>query len=146
MAVYSSSQEVATSDNAVLSGNVVKPRQTEYVYVQNQGGGGGGGGRFSWNPGPARPSTVPKGVPRFLGNKGVIFGAWGIAIAVVSWDEWFGNSILPRPARLWATTMLFAILAIISTIDAVTPLANALALGYAFYLLYKQFSGGNDGN
>ena len=71
----------------------------------------------------------------------VIFGCWAVAMALVSWDEWSNNGILPRPARLWSTTMVYGGLALISVVDGLVPIANAFAIGYTIVLMYEGFTG-----
>lgn len=143
--------EVATRGGRPVEGRVVTsparqgggsgPR-TEYVYVQGAGSQEPARSqrRLSWTPGPAGRAQVPRGVPGFMGNRGVIFGTWAVAMAVVTWDEWSVNNILPRPARLWDTTWVYAGLALLSVFDMLVPIANALALGYTLVLLYQFFS------
>jgi hypothetical protein len=129
--------------------------QTQYVYVQptnRQGGGGSstpsssrrplsfGSGQRTVSYHPTR-TTVPKGVPPFLGSRQIIFGCWIAAMAMVTADEWWNNGILPRPARLWETTWVYAGLALVSVVDPVVPLANAFALGYTIVLAYQFFTG-----
>jgi hypothetical protein len=124
------------------------PPQTEYVYVKDQGGGGGGGPSVKQQAarqGAVRQirnqANVPSGMPRFLGNRQVLVGSWFVAIGLVSWDEWHNNGILPRPLRLWDVTLVYAGLALVSVIDPLVPLANALAIGYTIVLLYQFFQG-----
>lgn len=62
-------------------------------------------------------------------------------MAMVSWDEWTTHHILPRPARLWYTSLTYFLLALISTIDAAVPLATALAIGYTIAVAYQYFTG-----
>lgn len=113
------------------------------------GGGtnfGGGGSRaqkmfVDWIPGQVRQTAVPKGLPRFLGDRGTIFYAWMIAMAIVGWDDWHNYKILPRPRRLWDTSLLYGLLALLSLADAVVPLANVFAVGYAMTLLWNYYNG-----
>jgi hypothetical protein len=91
-------------------------------------------------PYSARSVSVPNGVPRFLGNRPVLFYSWMAALVIVIFDEWHTNHILPRPARLWYTTLVYAILAMVSTFDPVVPITNALGLGYTFTLLYQYYN------
>jgi hypothetical protein len=83
---------------------------------------------------------VPPGVPRFLGNRQIILVAWLGAMAMVSWDEWNTYHILPRPARLWYTSLTYFLLAIIATFDVFVPIANGLAIGFAIAVAYQYFT------
>lgn len=84
---------------------------------------------------------LPFGVPRFLGARSVLLFAWMAAMAMVSLDEWHTNHILPRPARLWYTSLLFLLLAMVSTIDILVPVANLFALGMIIVLGMQYYSG-----
>lgn len=107
-------------------------------------GGGGGGGRLynMWQRTPQGPIRVPvsPGVPRFLGARPILFYAWIFAMAMVAWDEWSRYKILPRPARLWDTTKLYGILAIVSVVDVAVPFTNAIAIGFVITLGYQYYS------
>lgn len=145
------------SDQAI-EGKVVSRRQatevapgsgrggprTEYVYVTDAQGNRtrqrqGGRTRVSYNPGRPGRQSVPRGVPGWLGDREVIFMTWGVSMILVSWDEWSVNDILPRPMRLWETTWVYAILAVLS-IGPLTPLMNALAIGFTIVLLWQFIS------
>jgi hypothetical protein len=65
-------------------------------------------------------------------------------MGLVTWDEWVTNAILPRPLRLWETTLVYAGLALLSAADPLVPVANALAIGYTIVLLYQFFTGGGN--
>lgn len=134
------------SSSGALEGRVVNPParnprpapRTEYVYVQNKGTNAQQGRKLTGiSPGKAR---TPSGVPAFLGNREIIFGTWAVSMALVTVDDWKTNNILVRPSRLWGTTLVYAGLALVSTIDALVPIANALAIGYTIVLLYQFFS------
>lgn len=121
------------------------------------GGGGGGGGiptpGFDYSggflhrtmqnlPNGSGPVvTVPHGIPRFLGARPMLFFAWGVAMIMVSLDEWHTHHILPRPARLWYTSLLFFLLAMVSIIDVAVPIVNLFALGMVITLGYQYYSG-----
>jgi hypothetical protein len=142
MAIFSSSGEVATTSDRPLTGRVLsgnRPPQTEYVYVEPKGSGAAAGRsvRYTGKPDQVR---VHAGIPRILGNRMIILTSWGVAMALVSYDEWTSNSILPRPQRLWYTTMLYAGLGLLSAADGLVPIANALAIGYTLVLLYQFFA------
>lgn len=98
---------------------------------------------YLWNriPNAVQRVNVPNGVPRFLGARPLIFWTWGIAILMVSFDEWHTYGILPRPARLWYTSLLFLLLAIVSQFDALVPIANAFAVGMVMVLAYQYYTG-----
>jgi len=76
----------------------------------------------------------------FLGGQNAIVVAWAGAMAIVSVDEWKANHILPRPSRLWWTTLTYALLCVMGAVDALTPLANALAIGYTIMLLWQYYN------
>lgn len=88
----------------------------------------------------AQTVNVPKGIPSFMGHATTIIFAWGVAMAVITVDEWHVNKILPRPSRLWWTSLVYAILAVVGMSEALLPLVNALAIGYTIVLLYQYFN------
>lgn len=90
----------------------------------------------------ARIVNVPNGVPRFLGNRNVIFMAWIVAMIVIGADEWKSHHIFPRPLRFWSATVVYGILFILSQIDGLVPLTNALAIGFDISLLWEFYNGG----
>lgn len=92
-------------------------------------------------PSQVRNVNVPNGLPRFLGNRNLIFAAWLVAMVVASADEIRSYGWAPRPARLWWVSLSYGLLLIASEIDALVPLVNALAVGYDMALLYKFWSG-----
>lgn len=103
----------------------------------------------AYNRAPALPNQArgsglnsPK-LPGVLSNRAVIFNSWMISMAVISFDEWHNNNILPRPARLWDASLFFGLLALASIADAVVPLANAFAVGYTIMLIWQYFNGGS---
>lgn len=91
---------------------------------------------------------TPSFMPSFLGNERVIVYSWAISMAVIAWDEWKRHNIFPRPQRLWWATLFYGMLAIAGMADPLTPLINALAVGYTIMLLWQyynasgQFAGG----
>lgn len=89
----------------------------------------------------AQHVNVPRGVPQFMGNATVIIMAWGIAIAIIFWDEWKTHGVFARPSRLWWTTLVYGILAVVGMSGAVLPIANALAIGYTIVLAWQYFNG-----
>jgi len=104
------------------------------------------GSGYNWLKGylaaqPRRTQT-PRGVPVFLGNQKLIVYAWLAAMVTVGFDEWHNNGILPRPARLWDTSIVFGLLALMGFIEPMTPLMNALAIGYVIVLVYQYFNRG----
>jgi len=96
---------------------------------------------FQRLPQGAMSVGVPSGVPRFLGARPIIFYMWMVAIGMVVLDEWHTHHILPRPARLWWTTVAFLLMAGLATIDAMVPLVNAFAIGMVIVLGYQYYSG-----
>lgn len=89
----------------------------------------------SWNhlPAPLRHGA--------LNNRSVVFNMWIVAMILVSFDEWHNLGILPRPARLWDTTLIYGVLVLLGFVDAMVPLSNALAIGYTIVLLVQYFQG-----
>lgn len=126
------------------------------------GGGGGGytppppsGGGFNYGgsylyrqfqrvPGGGAPVPVPNGVPKFLGGRGLLLFSWVAAMMMVSLDEWHTHHVLPRPARLWYTSLTYFLLAILSTFDMAVPLANLLAIGLTVSVAYEYYNGSGD--
>jgi len=66
---------------------------------------------------------------------------WAIAMVLVSLDEWHTYHILPRPARLWYTSLTFLLLAAASTIDAFVPITTLFAFGLIIVLGYQYYQG-----
>jgi hypothetical protein len=102
----------------------------------------------AWNRIPQQNPTanIPRGMPQFLrsgpiNNRSVVFNAWMIAMIVVGFDEWHNLGILPRPARLWDTSLVYGLLVMLGFVDAMVPIANALAIGYTFQLIWQYFQG-----
>lgn len=83
---------------------------------------------------------VPAGGPRFLGNQRTIVAAWFVSMALVCADEFKSHHIFPRPARLWYTSLVFGVLALMAFADSLIPLANILAIGYAIVLTWQFFN------
>lgn len=115
------------------------PPATEYIYVEPKGSQQQGN-ILSRVAGGGKART-PAGVPSWLGRREIILGAWLGAMVLVSVDEWRNNGILPRPSRLWWTTLTYAILMGVSIIDPLVPITNALAIGYTIVLAYQYFNG-----
>jgi hypothetical protein len=86
------------------------------------------------------PNKTTSAKPAFLGSQRTILFAWAIAIAFVCADEWKTYHVLPRPSRLWWTTLVYGILAIMSQVETLIPLVNALALGYSIVLVWQYFN------
>jgi hypothetical protein len=142
--IYSSSGEVARRDaKVVVNDSGRKPPRTEYVYVGDKGAGDGGGGRriLSWRPPQQVRVSTPRGVPSAFGNAQLIGYAWIASMILVGFDEWKNNDILPRPARLWDTSIVYGLLALVALIPPLIPLVNALAIGYTFVLLWQFYNG-----
>jgi hypothetical protein len=90
--------------------------------------------------------TMPDKVPKFLRsapltNRSIVFNMWIIAMITVGFDEWHNLGILPRPARLWDTSLVYGVLVLAGIVDALVPLVNALAIGYTITLLVQYFQG-----
>lgn len=142
--IYSASGEVAKRDASVIVNDQGrKPPRTEYVYVGNDKEAGWKpkvtGRRFS-APQQIRVQT-PRGVPSAFGNAQIIGYAWITSMILVGFDEWKNNGILPRPVRLWDTSIVYGLLALLALIPPVTPMANALAIGYTIVLLWQFYNG-----
>lgn len=120
--------------------------RTEYVYVQDEGTRAKdhsyqSGKTLTWTGGPPKKVPVPRGLPPALGNAKMVGYMWVIAMIVVSFDEWHNHGILPRPSRLWWTSLTYGILAIVGMVDPLIPLMNALALGYTIMLITQYYQG-----
>lgn len=76
-----------------------------------------------------------------MGHAGVIIVAWGLALAIIFWDEWKNNHVFARPSRLWWTSLVYGILAVVGMSGALLPIANALAIGYTIVLAWQYFNG-----
>lgn len=92
-------------------------------------------------PASARNVQLAPGLPRFLGDRATIFYAWMIAMAIVGFDEWHNYKILPRPQRLWDTSLLYGLLTLFGLSDTLVPIANVFAVGYAITLLWNYYNG-----
>jgi hypothetical protein len=79
-------------------------------------------------------------LPSFLGNRLIITASWAISMAVVGYDDWKNNNILPRPSRLWATSLFYGLLALASLVEALVPIINAIAIGYTLMLIWNLFN------
>jgi len=90
---------------------------------------------------PARQVSTPPMIPRWLGNQRVIAYSWIVAMVLVGFDEWKNHGILPRPVRLWDTSIVYGLLTLVGFIDVMLPIANALAIGYTIVLLYQFYNG-----
>jgi hypothetical protein len=104
--------------------------------------------RRVWNsvPQQAPTATMSHRLPEFLrsgpmNNRAVVFNMWIIAMIIVSFDEWHNLGILPRPARLWDTSLVYGLLVLLGFVDPLVPISNALAMGFTFQLLWQYFQG-----
>jgi hypothetical protein len=92
------------------------------------------------------PSGLSNGLPYWLkgsvSNRAIVFNMWMIAMIIIGFDEWHNLGILPRPARLWDTSLLYGLLAIAGFVDVAVPIANILAIGFTIALAVKYFQGG----
>jgi hypothetical protein len=131
--------------------------RTQYVYLTNvqssngpsQGpvSGGGSSGRFSNRVQRtsgvlgrgAQQASVPRGVPKFLGNQRTVIYCWVAAMGIIAVDEWHTNKILPRPARLWWTSLFFGLLCMAGMVPSIIPIVNAIAIGYLIVLAYQFY-------
>jgi|SRR5215469_14517229 len=136
---------VAVPENRIVPGSV---EDSEYIPppgpAEPQGGRFGGirvrgYGRNYRPPGWDQPYRVniPKQMPAFFGDRRIIMNAWFAAIVFVAYDEWVNYGVLPRPSRLWYTSLLYGMLMLLSVADPVVPFANLLAIGFTFVLLYQ---------
>lgn len=98
---------------------------------------------------PANPSVppvreLPRGpaeyVKNFIKSSGAIPIMWGVAMGLVFVDEWTTHRILARPARLWWTTVGYALLAIAAHFDPIRPIAVLIAIGLTVQLAYQFFN------
>lgn len=156
-AVYPPGQSPASSGSSGGGGNFYNTYNTRYVGGSSGGGGytpppSGGGGGFNYGggflyrqfqrvPGGGTRVSVPSGVPSFLGARSIILFSWIAAMAMVSLDEWHTHGVLPRPARLWYTSITYGLLAIAATVDAAVPLVNLLAIGLTIAVAYNYYTG-----
>jgi len=85
-------------------------------------------------------AEVPAGLPKILGDSQLIILAWIGALAVISWDEWHKHHVLPRPSRLWFTTLVYGILSLMGMVPGLAPLANIMAIGYTIVLVWQYFN------
>lgn len=96
---------------------------------------------FNAVPQGARQVNVPRGLPSIFGNRSIVFNAWMISMIIVGFDEWKNLHILPRPQRLWDTSLFYGLLTLFSVADMLVPIANAFAIGYTLTLLWQYYSG-----
>ena len=145
--IYSASGEVQKRDASVVvsGGGNRQPPRTEYVYVGNDKDAGPGkaytGGRRLTNWPQQVKVQTPRGVPSAFGNAQLIGYAWIGSMILVGFDEWKNNGILPRPMRLWDTSIVYGLLALSAMIPPMIPLANAFAIGYFIVLLWQFYNG-----
>jgi hypothetical protein len=71
----------------------------------------------------------------------MIMLAWAAAMIMVSLDEWHTYHILPRPARLWDTSLTFLLIAGVSTFDPLVPICSIFAIGLVIMLGYQYYQG-----
>jgi hypothetical protein len=92
-------------------------------------------------PGGGQPAPTPGFLPKFLGSRSIILFAWAACMAMVSLDEWHTYGILPRPARLWDTSLTFMLIASASTFDPLVPICSIFALGLVIAVAYNYYTG-----
>lgn len=99
---------------------------------------------------PAQQQVVPSGLsdslPYWLrgslNNRAIVFNMWLVAMIIIGFDEWHNLGILPRPARMWDTSLLYGLLIIGGFVDLAVPIMNMLAIGFTIALAVKYFQGG----
>ena len=79
--------------------------------------------------------------PSFLANRRILVACWFTSMILVGMNERQLGFTLPRPARLWSASAVYAILALAGTVDAIVPIVNALAIGYLIALAYEFYNG-----
>lgn len=84
---------------------------------------------------------LPKGVPRAFGNRQTVFYAWFAAMILICFDEWHNYHWLPRPSRLWYTSLTYGLLLMAGFVDALVPLVNVIAIGFTIMLLWQYYNG-----
>lgn len=147
------STEVATRNAAVRSS---APPRTEYIRLDRvnysstdappprPSGGGRWQGRVAGTSrvlgSGATRAQVPQGVPAFLGNQRTVVYTWLAAMATITVDEWHRHGMLPRPSRLWWTSLFYGLLAIMGMAEGLIPLVNAFAIGYLIRLLWQYYN------
>ena len=139
-AVYPPRRYIPPTGNGYQGGQYYINQQPEAVKINFP--------RRVWNSVPQQSptATIPHRLPEFLrsgpmNNRAVVFNMWIIAMIVVSFDEWHNLGILPRPARLWDTSLVYGLLVLLGFVDAMVPISNALAMGFTFQLLWQYFQG-----
>lgn len=129
--------------------NTYEPGSSRGGYYGGQPDRGGGPGRFrrgsgwiSQHSGTIQNYTsVPSGVPRFLGSRPLLLVSWFTCMILIGSNEWNLGFHFPRPARLWYASLVFFGLFLVSQIDAMVPICNALGIGFAVELGYENVSG-----
>jgi hypothetical protein len=92
-------------------------------------------------PGGSGQAQTPEFLPKFLGSRSIIMFGWAAAMAMVSLDEWHTYHILPRPARLWDTSLTFFLIAAVSTFDPLVPICTILTIGLVIAVAYNYYTG-----
>lgn len=91
--------------------------------------------QFQRLPGERRQVQVPERLPGWLGDKKIILWTWAIGMIIVIADEHYTYGMtLPRPARLWYTSLFYFLCALLSGIDMIMPLVNIFAVGITLTL------------
>ena len=94
------------------------------------------------NPTASLPGKLPGFLRNpILNNRAIVFNTWVIAMITVGFDEWHNLGIMPRPARLWDTSLVYGLLVMLGFVDVMVPIANALAIGFTVMLLWQYFGG-----
>jgi len=79
--------------------------------------------------------------PAFLASRRILVACWFVSMILVGMNERQLGFTLPRPARLWSASAVYAILALAGTVDAMVPIVNALGIGYLIALAYEFYNG-----
>lgn len=132
-------------ENQTITANITdagggrRPR-TEYVLLQRKDPSQRGP-MLRWAPQPRKAEHGPTWVPGWLLNDRVLLYAWLGAMAVIAVDEWHNNGILPRPAKLWYTSLTYFLLMGLGMVDPMIPIANLLGIGFFMVLIYQYNTG-----
>lgn len=102
-------------------------------------------GRFTWNavPGRQRADRVPMDprlpLPGWLADRRVLVACWASTLVFIALHERQLGYPLPRPARLWAASALYAILMAAGSVEPLVPLTSALGIGYAVAVAMQYY-------
>lgn len=99
----------------------------------------GTGGIYRWASSSQLQVDIPRPLPTWLGNKRLLFVTWFASIGLVAFDEWKNYGIMPRPQRLWDTSIVYGLLMMLSSVDVMVPIANAFGIGFTMTLYYQYY-------